>query len=213
MIITHIFGQKLCQVTLVSFILCCVTWTTIIVSLVECDGHQSMTLSRYALKLELRRAATQIPHQKMSSRPSSSSSSSKGLTLDPRPQASHIHRLSGIAPPDTPPMKIRYSPPPLPEKSINSGGFRWFYATDVPKRKHIPDLNEKVKLPVKWSAFAARDSKALETAFQRTITNPDEDVPPVPVNEDHLFEVDIVARELKPVYFRGSTYEVQPRFR
>ena len=85
---------------------------------------------------------------------------------------------------------------------------RWFFATDVPKRKLIPDLNEKVKIPAKWSAFAARDSKALEIAFQRTIKNPEETVPPVPVNEDHLFEVDIVARELKPVYFRGSTYEV-----
>lgn len=85
---------------------------------------------------------------------------------------------------------------------------RWFYATDVPKRKLIPDLNDKVKVPAQWSAFAVRDSKALETAFQRTITNPDEVVPPVPVNEDHLFEVDIVERELKPVYFRGSTYEV-----
>jgi hypothetical protein len=28
------------------------------------------------------------------------------------------------------------------------------------------------------------------------------------VNEDHLFEVDIKERELSPVYFRGSTYEV-----
>ena len=56
--------------------------------------------------------------------------------------------------------------------------------------------------------ICSRDSKALETAFQRTITNPEETVSPVPVNEDHLFEVDIVARELKPVYFRGSTYEV-----
>jgi hypothetical protein len=85
---------------------------------------------------------------------------------------------------------------------------RWFYATDVPKRKLIPDLNDKPKVPAKWSAFAARDSKALEIAFQRTITNPEEKIPPVLVNEDHLFEVDIVARELKPVYFRGSTYEV-----
>ena len=87
---------------------------------------------------------------------------------------------------------------------------RWFYATDVPKRKLILELNEKVKVPTKWSAFALRDSKALEIAFQRTITNPEEIAPPVPVNEDHLFEVDVVARELKPVYFRGSTYEVLP---
>src|SRR5277367_5254617 len=88
---------------------------------------------------------------------------------------------------------------------------RWFYATDVPKRKVVSEVSEKEKpkLPSKWSAFAPRDSKALETAFQKMITNPDELSLPVPVNEDHLFEVDIVARELKPVYFGGSTYEVR----
>lgn len=72
----------------------------------------------------------------------------------------------------------------------------------------MPEVNEKPKLPSKWSAFAPRDSKALETAFQKMIENPNEPSLPVPVNEDHLFEVDIVARELTPVYFRGSTYEV-----
>jgi len=87
---------------------------------------------------------------------------------------------------------------------------RWFYATDVPKRKVVSEVSEKEKpkLPSKWSAFAPRDSKALETAFQKMIIHPNEPSLPVPVNEDHLFEVDIVARELKPVYFRGSTYEV-----
>lgn len=78
----------------------------------------------------------------------------------------------------------------------------------MPKRKPVPDLNEKPKVPSKWSAFTTRDSKALELAFQRIITNPEESAEPVLVNEDHLFEVDIVARELKPVYFRGSIYEV-----
>jgi hypothetical protein len=85
---------------------------------------------------------------------------------------------------------------------------RWFYATDVPKRKLIPDLNEKPKTPTKWSAFAPRDSKALEVAYQQAIANPLEQSPTVPVNEDHLFEVNIVERELRPVYFRGSTYDV-----
>jgi hypothetical protein len=61
---------------------------------------------------------------------------------------------------------------------------------------------------VKWSAFAQRDSKALEAAFQGSTTHPNEPVPNVPVNEDHLFEVNIAERELSPVYFRGSTYEV-----
>jgi hypothetical protein len=79
----------------------------------------------------------------------------------------------------------------------------------VPKRRLIPDTTEKPKQPSKWSAFAPRDSKALETAFQKTITSPLEPIPTVPVNEDHLFEVDIVQRELSPVYFRGSTYEVR----
>jgi len=78
----------------------------------------------------------------------------------------------------------------------------------VPKRKIVPEVSEKPKLPSKWSAFAPRDSKALESAFQKMIENPNEPSLPVPVNEDHLFEVDIVERELKPVYFRGSTYEV-----
>jgi hypothetical protein len=85
---------------------------------------------------------------------------------------------------------------------------RWYYATDVPKKRLLPEANEKAKPPSKWSAFAPRDSKALETAFQRIIVNPLEKVPPILVNEDHLFEVDVYARELKPVYFRGSTYEV-----
>ena len=73
--------------------------------------------------------------------------------------------------------------------------------------------NEKPKLPSKWSAFAPRDSKALEIAFQKMIADPDEPSVPVLVNEDHLFEVDIVERELKPVYFRGSTYEVRQLYK
>lgn len=78
----------------------------------------------------------------------------------------------------------------------------------MPKRKLIPDGNEKPRQPTKWSAFAVRDSNALEQAFQRSILRPEESVPPVPVNEDYLFEVNVKERELSPVYFRGSTYEV-----
>jgi hypothetical protein len=85
---------------------------------------------------------------------------------------------------------------------------RWYYATDVPKKRLVPEASEKAKPPSKWTAFAARDSKALEAAFQRITVNPREKVEPILVNEDHLFEVDVGARELKPVYFRGSTYEV-----
>jgi hypothetical protein len=76
----------------------------------------------------------------------------------------------------------------------------------------VPDTSEKPKAPSKWAAFALRDSKALEAAFQRMMSNPLEKVDHVPVNEDHLFEVDIGSRELKPVYFRASTYEVRTVF-
>jgi len=103
-------------------------------------------------------------------------------------------------------MNIRYPHSTLSSTLTHN---RWFYATDVPKKRLIPDLSEKPRVPTKWSPFAPRDSKALETAFQKTVTNPDEPVSTVPVNEDHLFEVDIEERELKPVYFRASTYEVR----
>ena len=79
----------------------------------------------------------------------------------------------------------------------------------MPKKRGVPDPLEKPKIPSKWSAFGLRDSKALEAAFQGMTANPSQMVAPVPVNEDHLFEVDIGERELKPVYFRGSTYDVR----
>ena len=139
---------------------------------------------------------------------SSSSTPSQGLTLDPRPLPSHLHRLSAAAPPDAPPLNIRY--PPLGLSSNVAYVSSWFYATDVPKKRLVPEASEKPKAPAKWSAFAGRDSKALEAAFQRLMADPQENVAPILVNEDHLFEVDVGARELKPVYFRGSTYEVRP---
>ena len=137
-------------------------------------------------------------------RSASSSSSPQGLTHDPRPVASHFHRLSAIVPPDAPIMTIRCS------VMLDAANDRWFYATDVPKKKLVPDSNDKPKAPTKWTAFTPRDSKALEAAFQKSIANPSQPVPTVPVNEDHLFEVDIAQRELRPIYFRGSTYEANP---
>lgn len=135
---------------------------------------------------------------------SASSSSTQGLTHDPRPVTSHFHRLSAMVPPDAPPMTIRCS------FMLDAADDRWFYATDVPKKKLVPDSNDKPKAPTKWTAFTPRDSKALEAAFQKSIENPSQLVPSVSVNEDHLFEVDIAQRELRPIYFRGSTYEANP---
>jgi hypothetical protein len=41
------------------------------------------------------------------------------------------------------------------------------------------------------------------------LTLQSEEKNPVPVNEDHLFEVNISKREISPVYWEGPTYEVR----
>ena len=51
---------------------------------------------------------------------------------------------------------------------------RWFYATDAPKRKAQyanapPQDSETLPKPKKYSAFSARDSHAIEAAFQKLI--------------------------------------------
>ena len=71
--------------------------------------------------------------------------------------------------------------------------------------------------PKKFTAFSASDSKAIEARYQRLLegtedskgtqkkANPDQ--AKVPVNEDFLFDVDILERELAPVYWLGPVYE------
>ncbi|KAI8992095.1 hypothetical protein BDF20DRAFT_86566 [Mycotypha africana] len=100
---------------------------------------------------------------------------------------------------------------------------RWFHAIDNPiidpvsirRAKSNPSLRKSSSSPKlhnkttsstasKWVAFSKRDSIALEKAYQ------DHDVrAKVPVNEDHLFEVDVTERTISPVYWEGPTYEVR----
>ncbi|KAH8169509.1 DDHD domain-containing protein [Sarocladium implicatum] len=108
---------------------------------------------------------------------------------------------------------------------------QWFHAVDVPKRKPRLVNNtrrrgqpEETKAkppaaPKKFTAFSASDSKAIEARYQRLLegtedskgtqkkANPDQ--AKVPVNEDFLFDVDILERELAPVYWLGPVYEVR----
>lgn len=84
--------------------------------------------------------------------------------------------------------------------------------------------------PKKWIPFSASDSRAIETAFQKTADEADMDelrkgiaspttpaqsnsTPPkttkVPVNEDYLFDVEIETRELAPAYWLGPVYDVK----
>lgn len=126
-----------------------------------------------------------------------------------------MHRLASGPPADCPPLKIR-----------------WFYAVDVAKR--MPSFSgfsttpQKPKgPPKKFVPFSVSDSRSIENAFQELIeqgcalspsTNgdsPQDSKSPntrsytVPVNEDFLFDVDILKREVSPVYWIGPTYEIR----
>ncbi|BFZ63949.1 hypothetical protein YB2330_005086 [Saitoella coloradoensis] len=115
----------------------------------------------------------------------------------PRPVTSHRHPLSHRDL-DAPPMSVR-----------------WHYAVDQPKRKLYPSPTAPPKPATKYVPFSPSDSRALEAAFQRCCEvendaqEPPADARMVMVNEDQLFEVDVVERELKPVYWNGPIYEVR----
>lgn len=108
---------------------------------------------------------------------------------------------------------------------------RWFYAVDIPKRKpKLQSLGEGKEIekpkavPRKYVPFTARDSQALETAFQnlaekeaatgrfdtaQTSETKKQSSTRVPVNEDYLFDVDLEERELLPAYWLGPVYNVR----
>lgn len=94
----------------------------------------------------------------------------------------------------------------------------------VPKRKP-KFLNTRKKgaapdppptaAPKKFTAFSASDTRAIEAQYQRLLEESEDHKdksgfstnPTVPVNEDFLFDVDVVERELAPVYWLGPIYE------
>ncbi|EMD93007.1 hypothetical protein COCC4DRAFT_139093 [Bipolaris maydis ATCC 48331] len=142
--------------------------------------------------------------------------------LAPQQGGDHIidrrHRLSlKRYPQDCPPLAVR-----------------WFHAIDTPKRKplskHAMAPDTALPKPRKWIPFSASDSRAIETAFQKTadeadmdelrkgIGSPSTPIQPnpaatkttkVPVNEDYLFDVEIETRELAPAYWLGPVYDVK----
>lgn len=107
------------------------------------------------------------------------------------------HIVSSEVSPDTPKMVVR-----------------WHYAVDVPKRRIYERSSEpKNKTPANFVAFSERDSKSLENAWSRAgddaAAAAAARTTKVPVNEDHLFEVDVDERELGPIFWRGPIYEVR----
>ncbi|KAJ4310154.1 hypothetical protein N0V94_008579 [Neodidymelliopsis sp. IMI 364377] len=111
---------------------------------------------------------------------------------------------------------------------------RWFHAVDLPKRKplseHAITPDKPLPKPKKWIPFSKGDSRAIETAFQKTadeaeaaeqrkdLLSPVTPSQPshepvattkVSVNEDYLFDVEIETRELAPSYWLGPVYDVK----
>jgi hypothetical protein len=125
----------------------------------------------------------------------------------------------------------RQAPPPGKKKQPAK-------LSQVPKRKPFQSKDTKpAKPPSKFVPFGARDSRAIETAFQKLSEEeelaestrykrasaielfqdwdptkldkaPEKEVK-VLVNEDYLFDVDIKRRELAPVYWEGPVYDVR----
>ncbi|KAI5776172.1 DDHD domain-containing protein [Geopyxis carbonaria] len=128
-------------------------------------------------------------------------------------------------------LSQREYPPDCPLLNV-----RWYYAVDgakFPKRKPFSSQKSPLKPPSKFVPFGPRDSRAIETAFQKLSDEEDivestkykraaaidlmsGDAPKsdpqnatVAVNEDYLFDVDIKKRELAPVYWKGPVYDVR----
>lgn len=116
---------------------------------------------------------------------------------------------------------LRHYPADSPNLRI-----RWFYAVDSPKWKpsFLDQKGEKSKplpAPKKFVPFTPKDSQSIENAFQGLCNaeierekaylprSKDDDHFKVPVNEDYLFDVNIIQRELGPAYWIGPVYEVR----
>lgn len=90
----------------------------------------------------------------------------------------------------------------------------WFHATDIPKSKPYEPDYISAKLPEKFMAFTKYDSKRIEQLYQKTLNTGYEaeeglEEETLLVNEDHLFEVNILKKELNPVFWEGPGYEIR----
>lgn len=81
---------------------------------------------------------------------------------------------------------------------------RWFYAKDRALSKpQLADWKKPPQPAEQFEPFNRHDSERLEAAFQAATPAR------VPVLEDQLFEVELKARTLSPVYWDGPVFEVR----
>ncbi|KAK6198146.1 DDHD domain-containing protein [Scheffersomyces amazonensis] len=102
---------------------------------------------------------------------------------------------------------------------------KWYYATDVPISKPEWFNYQREKEPEKFLPFSDYDSSKLENEYQKSLAERDESKSKVKlesesesasehnelveVNEDKLFQVNLVEFTLSPVYWDGPIYEVR----
>ncbi|CAO3611549.1 unnamed protein product [Mucor hiemalis] len=127
------------------------------------------------------------------------------LTRGPTPQRRNPRPLSLIPDSNVPPLVPQWfhaidNPVTDPVSVRRARSSSTLNKTPAPKSPSTP----KLKLSSKWVPFSQRDSAALEKAYKNHDVRAK-----VPVNEDHLFEVDVTQRTISPVYWEGPTYEVR----
>ena len=141
-------------------------------------------------------------------------------------KVSHRHRLSlKRYPRDCPPMRVQWF------FAVDVPKRKPLYS-DKPLGK-VEGVEAPKVVPKKYAPFSRKDSRAIEKTFHRLSSEDDaverrelensEDITDtkhhrleshhksakVPVNEDYLFDVDVMNRELAPAYWLGPVYEVR----
>ncbi|QPG73528.1 hypothetical protein FOA43_000839 [Brettanomyces nanus] len=87
---------------------------------------------------------------------------------------------------------------------------RWFYATDIPTTKPTVKTYIQKHRARNFLPFSELDSRCIETQFQKyKASGGDTRYQLVPVHEDQLFDCDLKARQLRPAYWSGPSYEIR----
>lgn len=90
---------------------------------------------------------------------------------------------------------------------------RWFYATDIPNTKPYHPEYKLLKRPTKFLPFTKDDSNKIEDSYLKFLNNdnlnPESKFRYVNVNEDGLFNVDLLSKIIKPTYWIGPSYEIR----
>ncbi|EPX74816.1 phospholipase [Schizosaccharomyces octosporus yFS286] len=83
---------------------------------------------------------------------------------------------------------------------------QWFYAIDRPVRKSKTGVLE-TKKSKNFKPFSVEDSDRIEAAYQNT-EDQDGQSDTIRVNEDYLYAVNVVSRELFPIYWDGPVFRI-----